>query len=105
MTGSTIDACPQECCVPEPVWRDLLERLRNMKKCKGLQPVRQFMMVGRQKGPPTKAEEAAGRERVANLRGAVDDDFQKQCEAEMRRTAALVTGSTPPISSHDLLQS
>ena len=79
--------------VPEPVWGDLLERLRNMKKCNALKPVRQFIMVGRQKGPPTKAEEAAGRERVDNLRGAAGVEFQKQCEAEMRRAAALVTGA------------
>ena len=77
MTGSAIDACPQECSVPEPVWRDLMERRRNLKNGKGLLPMRQFVMIGRQKGPPTKAEEAAGRERVANLRGAVGNDFQK----------------------------
>ena len=55
-------------------------------------PIVQFKAIGRQKGPPTKAEDAADRERVSNLRGAVGPDFTAQCNAEMKRAADRVTG-------------
>ena len=63
-------------------------------------PIVQFKAIGRQKGPPTKAEYAADLERVSNLRGAVGKDFKSQCEAEMKRAADRVTGENVSYCLH-----
>lgn len=80
--------------MPEHPWHKIQKIRREMHDSGVLLPMLQFKVSARQKGPRTKLEEAADRERVRNLRGAVGPDFVAQCEKEMQRAASSTAGGT-----------